>query len=83
MWVTMMQSHARQCFLHGGDARLRPGLNQCGHGSIDQKAGCHLFPTAEKSVDLCDARGDLGHGVVLGVGAGVVVVLEEARICCN
>ncbi len=48
--------------VHGGDARLRAGLDQCGHRPVDQEPGGELIHAAQQRVELMDPGCDLDRG---------------------
>ena len=62
--------------VHGGDARLRTGLDQRGHRPVDQEPGGELLHAAQQRVELMDPGCDLdrvAHGSprISGYGVGL------------
>ncbi len=47
--------------VHGGDARLRSGLDQCGHRPVDQEPRGELIHAAQQRVELMDPGCDVNR----------------------
>src|ERR1700674_3340891 len=83
------EPEGRQGCVHRGDTRLRTGLDQGRHGSIDQESGGQLVHAPEQRVELvypgCDldgvahSRNDLGYGV----GLAAACWASSACSCCR